>query len=159
MRASSPGGRFTIQSEIDRYWAGISEDLQRDAGGSVPWRRYSEADTTVDDVYDTGGRSWSRPVTLPYITAQVHQGKTSQNERGFYNTDQLRLVVSVADFIRVFPNTVPEVDAFLRDRVTFNGKVFRPERMFLRGLVANRYTLVTMDLIEVMEDESVDDLS
>lgn len=162
MRASIPGGRFTADYEIDSYSAGINEDLQRVVGGEIPWWKFDEEATTVDDVYsvgsdDGGGRRYKPHRMLPYIVAQVFQGQTDQSDRGFYNADNLRLSIHMPDFKRVFPNIVPEVDQFLRDRAIFNGKLFRPSRIYLRGRVLDHYTIVTMDLVEVKGEELVND--
>ena len=159
MRASHPGGRFTVESEIDRYWDGISEDLQRPVGGEVPWYRFDLSSTTVDDVYDVGaaGRVWESPRPLKYIVAQVFQGETFQNDRGFYNADVLRLTISMQDILLAFPDFTATADSFLKDRVIFNGKPFRPTRIYQKGRVLDRYTVITMDLIEEKAEENVND--
>lgn len=162
MRASSPGGRFSINYEIDSYTHGIKEDLQRPVGGELPWLRFDPEGTEVDPIYDVGaydgGRSFHKPRMLKFITAQVFQGQTDQSDRGFYNADHLRLTINRHDFENVFPKVVPEVDQFLKDRVKFQGSIFRPSRIYLRGWVADTYTIITMDLIEVMDEEQVNDL-
>ena len=159
MRGSEPGGRFSIPAEIDRYKNGIDEDLQNPAGDQVPWWRFDKAGTQVDDVYDTGvGRHWRGPYTMPVISAHLAQGATFQNERGFYNADVLRLLINVRDLRRIFPHATTNVDDFLRDRVQFNGKTFRPSTAQLDGRVLDRWTIFKVDLIEVKEDEQYNDL-
>jgi hypothetical protein len=163
MRASIPGGRFSVPYEMDSYSLGIDEELQRTVGGELPWWRFDPDVTGVDEVYTTGsdvesgGRRFKTPRALKYIVAQIFQGQTVQSDRGFYNADNLRLTVNMADFIRVFPDIVPETDSFLRDRAVFNGKAFRPTRVYLRGRVTDRYTIVTMDLVEVKGEELLHD--
>lgn len=161
MRASIPGGRFSVNYEMDSYSLGIDEEIQRTVGGELPWWRFDAAATVTDDLYDIGsaygGRAYLPPRALKYLTAQIFQGQTVQNDRGFYNADNLRLTVNMADFVRVFPSIVPETDSFLRDRAVFNEKVFRPTRVYLRGRVTDRYTIVTMDLVEVKEEELIND--
>jgi len=162
MRASHPGGRFTVESEIDRYWAGIDEDLQRPVGGELPWFRFNPAATVVDDIYDVGsssgtGRRWEPARGLKYIVAQVFQGETFQNDRGFYNADVLRITINMADLLRDFPDFPDDPDSFLKDRAIFNEKPFRPTRIYQRGRVLDRYTVITMDLIEEKEEEIIND--
>lgn len=158
MRGSEPGGRFTIPSETDRYLIGIDEDLQNPTGTQVPWWRFDKAGTKVDDIYDTGvGRHWRGPFTMPVISAHLAQGQTFQTERGFYNADVLRLLINVRDLLRVFPRAELTVDEFLRDRIQFNGKTFRPSSAQLNGLVLDRWTIFKVDLIEVKEEEQYND--
>lgn len=161
MRGSIPGGRFTVESEIDRYWAGMDEELQRTVGGEVPWWRFDATATEVDPVYDVGsedvGRRYLPSVQVKYIVAQVFQGQTFQNDRGFYNADVLRLTVAAPDMLRTFPDLLTDPDSYLKDRVVFKDKPFRPSRMYLRGLVLDRYAVITLDLIEVKEEELVND--
>lgn len=158
MRGSEPGGRFTIPSEIDRYKAGIDEDLQNPAGTEVEWWRYDKAGTKVDEVYDVGvGRHWRGPFPMPVISAHLAQGQTFHTERGFYNADVLRLLINVRDVKRVFPSATLTTDEFLKDRVKFNGKTFRPSTAQMDGLVLTRWTIFKVDLIEVKEEEQYND--
>ena len=158
MRGSEPGGRFSIPSEIDRYLAGIDEDLQNPTGDDVQWWRYDKAGTKLDEIYDVGvGRHWRGPFPVPVISAHLTQGATFQTERGFYNADVLRLLINVRDLLRIFPHAELEVDEFLKDRVQFNGKTFRPSSAQLEGRVLNRWAIFKVDLIEVKEEEQYND--
>lgn len=163
MRASHPGGRFTVESEIDRIETGISEDLQRPVGGDIPWYLWAPDLTQVDDTYAvsqgvSGGRMWHEPhIDMHYIVAQVFQGGTYQNDRGFVNFDTLRLTINMKDILRDFPFLFDDLDSHLKDRVVYRGKVFRPSRMYLRGQVLDTYTVCTLDLVEVSSAELVND--
>lgn len=167
MRGSSPGGRFNIPAEIDRYWAGIDEDLQRPAGGSVPWWRWNPGATVVDPIYDegsnvSGGREWFSPIPVKFIAVHLGQGATLTTDTGFYNADTIRLIINMADMIRSFPgledeNDDPTTDDLMRDRVEFNGKVFRPVQLAEKGRVLDRYAIMTVDLVEVHSEEMVND--
>lgn len=171
MRASSPGGRFSISSEIDRNWAGISEDLQRVVGGSLPWWRYNESATQVDSIYDVGaangvGRQFKSPVMLKYIVAQLGQGQVVQSSEGYYQVDVLNLLVNMPDILAYYADAETDEDSFfsdslqddlMRDRFVFNGRVFRPIQISLRGRIADRYTLISFNMMEVHDEELIND--
>lgn len=161
MRASEPGGRFTVDGEIERILTGISEDLRRPVGGQVPWWRFDEQTTEVDPVYDVGsedvGRRWLPPLAMDFIVAQVFQGETYPNDRGFYNTDVLRLTMNMDDVMRVIPTLVQNPDKHIRDRIIYRGSVFRPTRLYFRGQVLSTYTILTVDLAQVKPEEMVND--
>lgn len=164
MKASTPGGRFHTNFEVDSILKGIGEDLRRPVGMEVDWWRFDAENTEIDPIYDTGssgagsvGRRWQDPFKFPVIVAQVFQGQTMQNDRGFYNTDVLRLTVSMEDVQKFIPTLVPHPDDHMRDRVVYRGSVFRPSRMYLRGQVLTQYTILTIDLIQVVAEEMVND--
>jgi len=156
-----PQGRFTTEFELDGIFRGMRDDLQRRVGMQVQWSLWDAETTEVDDIYSVGsaniGRRWKKPFQLPVIVAQVFQGQTVQNERGFYNTDVLRLTVSMDDVNRALPTLVKHPDAHIRDRVLYRGSVFSPTRLYLRGQVLTSYTVLTIDLNQVMPDELVND--
>ena len=161
MRGSEPGGRFSVDSELDRILSGMTEDLRRPVGGDVAWWRYDEIGTGVDPIYDVGsseaGRRWLPPLDMPFIVAQVFQGETYQNDRGLYNADVLRLTMNMNDVMRVIPTLVQTPDAHIRDRIVYRGSVFRPSRLYFRGQVLSTYTVLTVDLIQVKSEELVND--
>ena len=165
MRGSRPGGKFTTQYELDSILSGIGEDLRRPVGMEVDWWLWDATATVKDPIYDVGssgdgiagGRRWKSPFKMPVIVAQVFQGQTMQNDRGFYNTDVLRLTVSMQDVKRLMPDLVSAPDTHLRDRVVYRNSVFRPSRMYLRGQVMTTYTILTIDLVQVASEELVND--
>ena len=158
MRGSDPGGRFTIPSEIDRYLNGIDEDLQNPTGFDVPWWRFDPKGTKVDEVYDVGeSRHWRGPIPVPVISGHLAQGATLQNDRGFYNVDLLRLLINVRDFLRIFPGADLSMDDFLKDRIEFNGKRWRPSGSQPDGLVLDRWTILKVDLVEIKPEEEYND--
>lgn len=161
MRAQRAGGRFTTAYEVGSILRGITEDLQEEVGMDVDWWVWDPIATEVDDLYDVGssavGRRWKSPIRVPVIVAQVFQGQTIQNDRGFYNADVLRFTCNMGDISKVLPDLVPNPDVHYLDRVEYRGGVFRPTKLYLRGLVENTYTILTIDLNQVKEEELVND--
>lgn len=161
MRADHPGGRFTIEYEIDSIRNGITADLRRPVGQSLEWWVYDAAATTVDPIYDVGdsdgGRRWKLPIQVPAISAVIFQGQTMENERGFYQSDVARFVLNVADVLRVLPDIVYSPDQHIRDRFVYRREVFTPTRFYLRGLVMDEYAVITMDANQVNAEQLVND--
>lgn len=161
MRADSPGGRFTIPYEIAAIRQGITSDLRTPVGQWVDWWVFDPEATVVDPIYDVGsydgGRRWSAPFPMPAISAVIMQGQTVQNERGFYQTDVARFVLNVADVLKVLPGIVYEPDKHIRDRFIYRGEVFSPTRFYMRGLITDQYTVITMDAAQVNPEELVND--
>lgn len=161
MKASDPGGRFSIPFERRSILSGIGEDLRRPVGQEVQWWRWDSVETDVDDIYDVGsidvGRKWFDPFTVPCVNATVYQGITLQDERGFYNTDVLRVTINMAEVELLLPTMPTTPDDFLRDRIVFRNEVFRPTHFYPRGLITDKYTLFTLDASQVNPEEMIND--
>ena len=161
MRGSNMPGRFTIDDEIANIRDGMHQDLQMPAGQSVQWWVYDETNSVVDDIYGTAstetGRVWQRPIRIPCLSAQVIQGQTHHQERGFYNVDMLHLTIDLRVVWRLIPSLPDNADAHLRDRVVFRGQVYSPFQVWSRGIVDEKYAVLSVDLTQVETDEMVND--
>lgn len=161
MKASEPGGRFDFNYERKSILSGITEDLRRPVGQVAQWWRWDSIDTGVDDIYDTGsisvGRRWYPGIQVPCVNAVIYQGVTLQDERGFYNTDVLRVTLNMEDVERLFPTMPTDPDSFLKDRIVYRNQVFRPIHFYPRGLIKGKYTLFTLDANQVNSEEMVND--
>jgi len=89
--------------------------------------------------------------------AQQLRGTNIMNERGYYTTDTLRLVVAVADINRLLPAMITDPALHIKDRVVFRDAVFVPTRVLPRGLYKERYSVVTIDCNQVNAEELVND--
>lgn len=162
MRHSDPGGRFTIPWEQISIFDGIDGELRAPVGHHVQWVIFDEEASRTDAIYDVAdnviGRQWKEPpLRIPAYAAFIYQGPTMHNDRGFYNTDILRVSVAMDVIERVFPEIVWEPDKHIKDRVLYRGKVFIPTRIYLRGLLRNSHTIFTIDANEVNPEEYIND--
>lgn len=161
MRAYTPGGRFDAEFETNDIIKGINADLQRPVGTYAQWWVYDPTNTVIDDVYDvgaiTGGRRWTGPHQIPVIRSVITQGAVMQNERGFYGNDTLHLTLNADDIERIHPGVVTNPDLQDRGRIVWKGQVYRPVSVQQRGIVAERYALLVVQLIQVMPEEMVND--
>jgi len=169
MRGTKVQGRFKIDYESKSMDEGIVDELRDPVGTTVSWwvwdQAYLDANPAlvVDDIYDVSsstpgeGRRWNTPFELPVIMAQQMRSTNIMNERGFYVTDTLRLVVSVADINLLLPALVTDPTTHIKDRVSFQEKVFVPTRVMPRGRYKERYSVVTIDCNQVNSEELVND--
>jgi hypothetical protein len=169
MRGNKVQGRFKIDFETLSMDEGIVDELRDPVGTTVKWWIWdptalaSNYSTWVDPIYDVSsqvenqGRRWEAPFDLPVIMAQQIRSTNVMNERGFYVTDTLRLVVAVEDLNRLLPDMVENPTDHIKDRVVFQGKVFVPTRVMPRGRYKERYAVVTIDCNQVNEEELVND--
>lgn len=168
MRASAPGGRFTSDYELNSVGDGITADLTNPAGTSAQWWTYNAAGSAKDPIYDVepvgAGRVWTGPKTIAISRASITQGSSLINDRGFYNADVLHLTVNVDDLREVSPELFTErgyikpiIDNVNLYRVVWKDQVYRPTQTQQAGQLANRHTIVTINLLQVMPDELVND--
>ena len=175
MRGENRQGRFNIPHERDSIIAGTTKEMVNTVGNVIEWWFYDEENTTIDPIYDTadnssGGRIWIGPTMVPVINTTIIQGNTAQNDRGFYNTDLLKITINI-DMVedhrrhygknaRTYPNlTQMEInpDVYLRDRVVFRNEVWEPTQVSPLGLITDRYTVMSITCNQVNAEEMVND--
>ena len=163
-RHSHPGGRFDVTwYEQKSIFDGIDSELRAPVGHHALWVKYAPTSTEVDRIYDVAdhreiGRQWEfPPIRIPAFGAFIYQGPSMHNDRGFYNTDVLRLSVAMNLVEELFPDLVWDPDSHIKDRVLYRGKVFIPTRTYLRGLLRDAHTVFTIDANQVNPEEYVND--
>jgi hypothetical protein len=152
MRAHEPGGRFSIDFELNEVGDGITWDSTNPFGTHAEWWEYDTSSTTTDPIYDvesiTGGRVWIGPM----------------DQRGFYAADMLNLTLNIDDLYKVSPQLFDKRGEFRarlqeanRYRCVWKGQVFRPYHTQPDGYIDDRGTLITLNMIQLMPDELVND--
>ena len=161
--------RFDMEYEAKSMYEGIAEELGGTVGQEVDWFRWQDYylaenyNTIVDDIYDVSssvagqGRRWMLPFKMPTLMAQFIRGTNLMNERGFYVTDTLRLVLNVGDAERLLPSLISNPNNHIKDRILYRNQVWVPTRVLPRGSFGYRWTVVTVDLNQVNSEELVND--
>jgi hypothetical protein len=167
--SSDRNSRFNMDYEALSIYEGISEEIVGTVGTTVDWMRWQDYyleenyTTIVDDIYDVsssvagGGRRWMLPFKMPVLMAQFVRGTNVMNERGYYVTDTLRIVMNVGDVKRLLPDLITNANNHIKDRIIYRGEVFVPTRVLPRGSFGNRWTVVTVDCNQVNSEELVND--
>jgi hypothetical protein len=170
MRGTKVQGRFKVDFEKMSMEEGVVDELRDPVGTAVDWyvwdQAYFEAHPTnvVDDIYDVSnqgnglGRKWKDPFSVPVIMGQLMRSTNIMNERGFYVTDTLRLVIAVADVERLLPAMLTDPSTHIKDRVVFQDEVFVPTRVLPRGRYKDYYSVITLDLNQTNPEEMVNDV-
>ena len=161
--------RFNMDYEAKSIYEGIAEDLGGTVGVEVDWMRWQDYyldnkyRDIVDDIYDVSssvsgkGRRWMLPFKMPVVMAQFIRGTNVMNERGFYVTDTLRLVLNVGDVQRMLPGLITDSNSHIKDRIIYRGEVFVPTRVLPRGSFGYRWAVLTIDCNQVNPEEMVND--
>lgn len=177
MRGENRQGRFSVDHERQSIISGTTKEIVETVGNKVEWWFFDSENTIVDPIYDVGdsgelgGRKWIGPLVVPTINSVIEQGVTEQNNRGFYNTDILLLTVNMdviyngGSLLGSNEATLPRLsmietnpDHYLQDRVVYRGEVFSPRKVYPRGLITDKYTLITIQCNQVNSEELVNDL-
>lgn len=160
-RHADPTGRFDIAYERLSLFDGIQSELQETVGQVINWMVFDSAESEIDPVYavssQTGGRKRKRSVPIKTFGAIIYQGTSTHNERGFYNVDTLRVSFAADQVMKLLPDIVTEPDLHIFDRIAYRGRLFVPSTLYLRGIVEDRYTVITLDANQVNPEEAVND--
>ena len=165
MRAHAPGGRFDADFETNKVLEGLDADLKRPVGTKAQWFIWDPITTVLDPIYDvgqdlstaTGGRMWRGPFELPVVRAVIKQGGVKNSQRGYYGADSLHLTLNAEDVEKVAPGVIGNPDLQARGRIIWKGQVYRPYYIQQAGIVAERFTLLVVECMQVMADEMVND--
>jgi hypothetical protein len=170
MRGTKIQGRFNVDYEGKSMYEGIAEDLGATVGVEVDWFRWQEYylaenyETIVDDVYDVSsstpgqGRRWMLPFKMPVVMAQLIRSTNVMNERGYYVTDTLRIVINAGDAKSMLPTLVGDNPSqHIKDRILYRNQVFTPTRVLPRGHFGYKWSVITIDCNEVNPEELVND--
>jgi hypothetical protein len=162
MRGKDPQGRFDTQFEVFSIYEGISEDLQVPVGQEVDWWVYDSVNTVGDPIYDvgnsvSGGRQFKTPVSIPVVGASIVQGQFFDNDRGFYTSDNLRLIVAVDVMDDIIPGFSLKPDVHLKDRLVYRNEVFTPTLIYPKGHIHQHLTVITIQADQVNTEQLVND--
>lgn len=161
--------KFDLDYEIQSIYEGLAEEIGGTVGQEVDWFRWQDYyleenfNTIVDDIYDVSssvaghGRRWMLPFKMPTLMAQFVRGTNVMNERGFYVTDTLRLVLNIGDVQRLLPSLVTDSNNHIKDRILYRGEVFVPTRVLPRGSLSYNWTTITVDCNQINPEELVND--
>jgi len=168
MRGYTQSGRFDSDFETATIKDGIDTELRNPVGTTAEWWFFDLTDTAIDPIYDVGdsvstangGRVWYGPYTIPIVRAVIAQGSAKTSQAGFYKADELHLTINIDDLNNIDPtleSQIYDIGQQDKSRVVWKGQVYRPYLTQQRGIVAEQYTLLAIDCIQVMPEELQND--
>lgn len=144
--------------EIRSAYHGI-KIAQLGQGQYVNWFRFNQTGTTSHPIYDTGPlRAWYNPISLPVWLGEYQRAGKNFGDDGLYLVDRVHVICSYDQF---FHTTMPDPDPYgndhLRDRVAFDGHIFKVDTFLPRGRVADYFLTISIDLTEVAQTSLAED--
>jgi len=107
--------------------------------------------------FTNNGRKWKNPVKVPVIKALIKHGTVEHSHEGFYNADSVHFTIDKEELNKQVPDFLNNPDPINRDRIVWQGQVYRPLLSQFRGIVAEEFTLVSLDCRQIMPEEMVND--
>lgn len=131
---------------------------QRLVGQEIQWYEWDSADSTVDTVYDEGGeRTWRAPKTIRVIWIIRREGVEIPNERGFYVTDSIHFLFSVAQVTADGLSDPLSAAQHEKDRIVWDGDVWDIREYHVEGRIGTKTVTIGVDAVQVKPDEYAND--
>jgi len=154
-------GVFSPDLETNEIEDGL-RGYQDGYGDSVEYYRFLPESSTIHDIYDegtNGGRSYNGPINLPCLQVIHEEAGNEDTDIGFYYSDDLHITLPFQTFRRAgFPNPDLTTSDYLRDRIVYDGKVFRVMKINVLGQIQRRDVIVSIEATQVKGDELVNDI-
>lgn len=153
-------GRFSMDYETNEI-EGALRGRQDLSGDEIHYYRFLAEQSEMDDLYDEGsgaGRVFAGPIPVPVMHATHEEGPVEQRREGFYWNDNIHVT---AGFVMLRRVGMTEMDintgSYLKDRIVYDGKVFRVLNMQILGQVQRRDIIVAIDATQMRPDEFTGD--
>lgn len=154
-------GRFDTDFETNEINNALRGHQASQIGDTVQYWRFDRVNSEINDVYDEGfgaGRVYRPPVELPCLHVTHDEGGGEANNTGFYWNDNIYISCSYEQFTRT---GLTEADVhhqgYLRDRILYDGLVFRVTDMHVVGQIQQRDLIVSIEGTQVKPDEMAND--
>ncbi|MEW1675555.1 hypothetical protein ACJ6WD_10890 [Streptomyces sp. VTCC 41912] len=155
-RADWKRGRFSATDEVERIDRGLRA-WQRHVGDVISYWRFSHARSVSHDIYDEGdegGLAYDGPWPVPVLHATHVEAGDQEDDRGFYTVDSLEITAGFAQIQKVgLTQADIHTDFYLRDRIAYDGRLFRIAQMSILGQIRRQDVLVSITAVEVKADE------
>ena len=152
-------GRFDTDYEVGQIEGAVRGYQGSQVRDSVGYFRFDRADSQVGDIYDEGygaGLVFRPSVDLPALHVTHTEGgqQNGENNSGFYFSDTIYVTTSYDIFTRT-GMTQADVhhERYLKDRVSYDGLLFRVESINILGQVDQRDTIVSFEGTQIKPDE------
>lgn len=154
-------GRFDTDFETEEIHRGLRGHQSAQVGDEVAYYRFNREGSGMDDLYDEGeglGRVFRPPVDLPVLHVTHDEGDNQDTDTGFYFNDNIYISASYDQVYRTGLSLADiEHHRYLKDRVVYDGRVFRVTQIHILGQIQGRDVIVSIEGTQVKPDEMVSD--
>jgi hypothetical protein len=153
-------GRFTVDYDTSEIQEGL-RGWQSDVGDRVVYYRFFSEQSQQSDIWDEGsgvGRIFHPPMEIPVLHATHVEGGNEARAQGFYFNDDLYVTASFEQ-LKLVGLTEMDIQhySYLKDRIVYDLRVFRVERMQILGQIQRRDTVVSIEGTQIKPDEMYND--
>lgn len=131
------------------------------AGDQILYYRFDSTASVEDTLYDeaTGaGRVFAGPFPIPVMHVTHEEGPVEQRREGFYYNDQIHITAGYNMVRRLgLTNMDINTQTYLKDRIVYDGKVFRVLNIQILGQIQRRDIIVAIDATQMQPDEFTGD--
>jgi hypothetical protein len=159
-RADWKRGRFSAEVETQQIAEGL-RGYQSGFGDQVLYFRFDFSRSVKHSVYDEAvstGRVFKGPIEVPVLHVVHGFGGDTLEDTGFYTTDELKVTCS---FQQLSHTGLTHADLrngrYLRDRMAYDGKLFRVLEMSIHGQIVRADTIAVIRAVQLKADEIEDD--
>jgi hypothetical protein len=153
-------GRWSAEVETQRIADGL-RGYQPAFGDHVTYYRYDYERSQRHPVYDeavSAGRIFSGPIDLPVLDVTHAMGEDELAEGGFYTVDAIQVNCSFRQIARTgLTHADLRNGSYLRDRLAYDGKLFRVLEMRILGQLQRSDVSVEINATQLKHDEIVND--
>lgn len=147
---------FEVEGELNRIDHGLKGE-GKEWGTEVRWRRFDPA-SPEHPVYDVGSpRRWGPPIDVPVLWALRSEGKNTFRSEGLQTQDRLQFALSksvIRDRLGWEQLLTREgQEAFLRDRIEYEDRLFTIDDMQVQGQLEDRDVVVGVVCREIKPGE------
>ncbi|MFE9834031.1 hypothetical protein ACFYP4_02610 [Streptomyces sp. NPDC005551] len=160
-RADWKRGRWSPEVETQAIADGL-RGYQPQFGDEIAYFRYDFAHSVKHNVYDEAagpGRAFKGPVAVPALSVVHSFGGDTLEETGFYTNDEIEVVCGFRQLGRTgLSHADLRNERYLRDRLAYDGKLFRVLAMSIRGQIVRSDVVATIRATQLKPDEISNDV-
>ncbi|MFH9606862.1 hypothetical protein [Streptomyces sp. NPDC017448] len=153
-------GRWSAEVEVQQIGDGL-RGYQPAYGDQVSYWRFDYEKSKKHSVYEEAveeGRQFIGPHEVPVLDVLHGFGGNELHEGGFYTNDTLRVTCGFRQLSRTgLTNTDLRTSAYLRDRMAYDGKLFRLLSITVQGQIQRTDVVVELNAVQLKPDEIVND--
>lgn len=154
-------GRFTVDFETQEIYKGL-RDWQRQTGDQAEYFRFaydqSNKDPTYGEATGPAGRVYFGPLLIPALHVVHTESAVEEMPEGFTYHDKVHVTCSFDMLKRTGLELMDiETQNYLKDRIIYDGKVFRVYNVQILGQIQQKDIIVTFDGTQLRPEDMMND--